>query len=433
MTGNAERAASTISAGKAGRFARAHGALVAVLVVALVLRLAYCFIIGPALVRNSAQDIGWLMVNGKIASDPYDQIARNIVLGKGYVDDSGRRNYERPPGYVLFLAGGYWLWGFDLWKVQLAQSVLDTVTCLLVFLLASRVLRDRQASLLAALLYAFFYKIINMVSRPMSETFYVFVLLVFLLLFVVSFSRSAFSFPAGLGLGLVTLTKPVTLLFPVVVVVLYLLRGRRSGLQRAVPFVLAFALTCFYPLLSNYRETGRLFFALGGGKIAYMGTAIDYSKTFRVEEQRLVDEIQRDAPDFPYEAEVDARLGSVAIHRILAAPWAYVERVAYRLFLFWVYPDCSTPLRAAKTSVGLLFSLVMCALAVYGAVVARAAGALLSPLVSLFLYCYGLYSLFYTTTRYASPLFPIVFILAAVGAMTLWRRRPLRADAESRV
>jgi hypothetical protein len=65
--------------------------------------------------------------------------------------------------------------------------------------------------------------------------------------------------------------------------------------------------------------------------------------------------------------------------------------------------------------------------AVYGAVVARAAGAVLSPLVSLFLYCYALYALIYATPRYASQLFPILFILAAMGVVTLWRKRPRRA------
>ena len=427
MSENADHTAPRTSTGSIERLAGAPGALGAVLLVALILRLAYCFILGPALVRHRAADLGWLVVNGRIASDPYDQIARNIVLGKGYVDDSGRRNYERAPGYVLFLAGGYRLWGFELWKVQLAQSVLDTLSCLLVFLVAMRVLRDHQAALLAAGLYAVYYKMINMVSRPMSETLYVFLLLLFLLLFVISFPRAGFSFTAGLGLGLVTLTRPITLFFPAVVVGLYLLRGWKGGVRRAVPFVLAFGLACFYLPLRNYRETGRLFFGLGGGKIAYMGAVIDYSKVFRGEEQRLVDEIQRDAPSFPYDVEVDSRLGTTAIRTILAEPWAYAGRVAYRLYLFWVYPDYSTPLMAAKSSLGLLFSLVMCGLAVYGAGVARAAGALLSPLVSLFLYCYGLYALIYATPRYATPLFPILFILAAMGAMTLWRGRPRRA------
>ncbi len=430
MSGTGRAAAPP--AGGFGRLAAAHGALGAVLLLALIVRLAYCFVIGPALVKGRAADLGWIMVNGRIGTDPYDQIARNLVAGKGYVDDTGRRNYERAPGYVLFLAGSYRLWGSEPWKVQLLQSVLDTASCLLVFLLAMRVLGDRAVALLAALLYAVYYKMVNMVSRPMSETLYVFLILVFLLLFVESFPKARFAFAAGAGLGLATLTRPVTLLFPAVAVVLYLLRGRRDGLRRAVPFALAFALTCVYVPLQNYRETGRVFFGLGGGKIMYMGTAIDYSKPFRGEEQRLVDEIQRDAPTFPYEPRVDAAFGSEALRRIAAAPWAYAGRVAYRLYLFWVYPDFSTPLMAVKSSAGLLLSLAVCALAAFGVVAARAAGAAVAPLLSLVLYCYALYALIYATPRYAMPFVPVLFILASAGALAAWRRRPRAAGGAPR-
>jgi len=392
-----------------------------VLFLALALRLVYCFVVNPVLSKTWGAELGWT-VEGKIAFDPYDQIARNLVLGKGYVDDTQRRNFERPPGYVFFLAGLYTLWGFDLWKIQLAQAVLDTVSCLLVFLIAARVLRDHRLAVAAAVFYALYYKMINMVTRPMSETLYVSLLLAFLLLFVLSFSRNAYAIAAGFALGLVTLTKPITLLFPAVAAVFYLLWSRRDGWRRTLLLVIPFLLLTAPVVVRNGIETGRFFFALGGGKIFYMGAVIDYSKPLRGEEMRLVKEIQRDSPTFPYDPEVDARLGAAALHRVRAAPLEYTGRVAYRLYLFWTYPDYSTPLMAVKTFLGLAFTVVLCALATRGVVAAQANGVAVASLLSVLLYSYGLHALIYAHPRYSLPVFPILFVFAPAGILALWRR-----------
>jgi 4-amino-4-deoxy-L-arabinose transferase-like glycosyltransferase len=402
--------------------ARSLKPLVLVFALALVVRLVYCFGISPLLNRRAGAELGWT-VNGKIAFDPYDQIARNLVEGKGYVDDTLRRNYERPPGYVFFLAGLYRLWGFDLWKVQIAQAVLDSASCVLVFLITALLFRDRRLAVWAAAFHALYYKMINMVTRPMSETLFAFLLLVFVLLFVLSFSSDLSAFAAGTALGLTTLTRPVTLLFPVVAAVLYLVRLRRHGWRRFLLLLVAFLLVTAPVVVCNGVETGHFFFALGGGKILYMGAVIDYSKPIRNEEMRLVNEIQKESPAFPYDADVDAKLGAAALRRIEAAPLAYAGRVLYRLYLFWTYPDYSTPLMAVKTLVGLLFSGGVCALAIFGMIAARAKKVAVAPLLSVVLYSYGLYALFYAHPRYSLVVLPILFVFAPAGAAALWRRR----------
>src|SRR6266849_5670559 len=70
----------------------------------------------------------------------YAQIARNLIDHRGYSDDEEEPympTYVRVPGYPLFLAGVYYVFGSDNnTGVRIIQASLDTTTCWLVALLA---------------------------------------------------------------------------------------------------------------------------------------------------------------------------------------------------------------------------------------------------------------------------------------------------------
>src|SRR4030042_6186871 len=166
-----------------------------VLCLALFLPLGYCLFLFAPLLENRGEELGWVM-DGKLAVDPYDAIARNLLAGKGYVDETGRRNLERLPLYPYLLVVIYKGFGSELWKLQAVQSLLDTLSCFLIFRLSRKTFRDPPAALLAAALYAVYFKMIVTVARPETETLYIFLLLVFLLVFVDSFARSDLAFLA---------------------------------------------------------------------------------------------------------------------------------------------------------------------------------------------------------------------------------------------
>jgi len=412
--------------GKGSRIVQTRILLV-ILGLSLCLRLIYSLALFTPLLHQKGEELGWV-VNGRLAVDPYDSIARNIVAGKGYVDDTGRVNFERTPLYTFFLALIYRSWGSELWKLQVVQSILDTVTCFLLFYLARKVLKSGTAALLAAAFYAVYFKMIAEVARPETETLYILVLMAFLALFTSSLDKKILALPAGIGLGLLTLCKPITLLFPVVVIAIYFLRVGPSRLKKAALFLSGF-LICVLPLfVRNDLLAGRLFFSTGGGKMLYMGTVIDYSRNFRNEEQRLIKDINAKYA-FPYRVEDDNALRNLAVRNIVRDPWGYLRRVATRVYLFWTYPDYSTPMMALKSLLVLGFNLSLLLLAFWGALLARKKGLSVAPFLGIFLYIYLAYALIYAYSRYSLPLFPMIFMFSSYGIMRLWEM----GKAKSRV
>lgn len=391
--------------------------LVMILCCSLLVRLVYSLAVFTPLLQRKGEELGWV-IEGRLAVDPYDSIARNILAGRGYVDDSGRVNYERLPLYTYFLVAIYGSWGPELWKLQIVQAILDTITCCLVFRLARRILKSGAAALLAAAFYAVYFKMIVGAARPETETLYTLVLMAFLAVFTSSRDRTALALPAGVALGLLTLCKPVTLLFPAVGTAIYFFRPDPARVKKAALFLSGF-LICVLPLfVRNGLLAGRMFFSTGGGKMLYMGTVIDYSRSFRSEEQRLVKDINARYA-FPYRVEDDNALRDQAVRNIAGDPWGYLRRAATRVYLFWTYPDYSTLLMAVKSLLVLGFNLSLLVLASWGTLLAGKRGLPVAPFLGLFLYIYLAHALIYAYSRYSLPLFPMIFMFSAYGIVRL--------------
>ena len=366
--------------------------------------------------------MGWI-IDGKLAIDPYDAIARNLLEGKGYVDGSGRINLERLPLYTYFLVVIYKLWGAELWKLQIVQSVIDTISCLLIYTLSLKLFRARPAALLAALLYAVYFKMIALVARPFNEALYILLLIAFCHLFINSFWKNKFSFFAGLLLGMLTLLKPVTLLFPPVAGALYFFRSEKKFIPKLIIFLTGFALLIIPLFIRNYLLERKIFFSAGGGKMLYMGAVFDYSRNFRREEARLMKEIGENY-SFQYSIEEDNLLRHKALAIIKEDPTEYIKKMIARLYLFWAYPDYSTTLMSAKSIFIMLFNIILIVLAVVGFCFARKQGVFYLPFLSIMLYFYCVYVLTYAYSRYSVPLYPLLFIFAASGALRLLSRKP---------
>lgn len=394
--------------------------LLFILGLALALRLVYSLVIFPSLLKHSGTELGWIR-NGQLAVDPYDTIARNILAGKGYVDDTGRVNFERPPLYTYFLVLAYKLWGVDLWKLQVVQALLDTLSCFLIYALAAKIFQDRRIPLLAAFLYAIYFKMINIISQPFSETLYIFLLLLFLWTFSASLQEDSLAFAAGLCLGLMTLAKPITLLYTLVAAGLYVYFRGKSTLRKILFFLIGVVILILPLLIRNYQLGGGFFLSTGGGRALCLGTVMDYSKNFREEELAEMKEINARSP-FAYSIEADRKLRKIAIANIVRDPAGYGKRVAVRLCLFWFYPDFSTRMMTLKTVCVGLLNFALLVLAAVGFYLAKKEK--LSYLIFFWtlLYFNFSYSLIYSHSRYSLPLFPILFMFSSYAIIRIWQK-----------
>ncbi len=397
-----------------------HKAVIPILLLALSLRLFFCLVLYPPILSNSGEELGWT-IEGELAVDPYDSIAKNIISGRGYISDSDHIDYERLPLYIYFLAAVYRIWGAEQWKFQVIQSLLDTISCLFIYFISLRIFKAKKSALFAALAYALYFKMIKVVASPIPETLYILLLLIYLYVFLLSLKKYKLAFLSGVLLGAMTLCKPVTMIFPVVAGIYYIAKLKRNSIKAAVLMFSGFLLLITPLYVRNYLWEGKVFFSTGAGKMLYLGTAIDYSKNFRSEDRRLLKEI-RDKYSYPYVPEVDHRLIKIAMERIRHDPWGYTKRLLHRLYLFWTYPDFSTRIMTIKTGSVSLFNLIVILLTILGFYSARNRRVLYQPFLLVLAYFYIIYVLIYACSRYSLPLFPILFIFGSYGLVSLSKK-----------
>jgi 4-amino-4-deoxy-L-arabinose transferase-like glycosyltransferase len=169
----------------------------------------------------------------------------------------------RTPGYPIFIAMIYALFGAKPWTVLLAQTFIDTLTIGVIFFSGNR-LFSRNSGLIASLFYAidpvpsFHALTLN------SETWFTFSLCVAGLLLIIGLQdRSHFSLViSGLLFGFATLIRPIAqylvIIFVPIILTMPPLQGlRRKALTSAI-FVLSFCVALSPWLGRNYFKYNAL-------------------------------------------------------------------------------------------------------------------------------------------------------------------------------
>lgn len=145
-------------------------------------------------------------------------LAVNLLDGRGYTSAT-RPPYAqtdwRTPLSPLFVAASYVIFGRSDYPVMYLQAMVDLITCAFVFQIGRKLFGVR-AGILATFLAATFVSSIAVTASLYTESLY--------FLLVVLFTRLLLDYPRigkgklfllGLVIGLATLTRPLTILYPV--------------------------------------------------------------------------------------------------------------------------------------------------------------------------------------------------------------------------
>jgi 4-amino-4-deoxy-L-arabinose transferase-like glycosyltransferase len=181
------------------------------------------------------------------------------VSSDGFVAET-----ERVPLYHLFLIPFRWVFGEALAPVLLVQSIIDSLTCVLIAKICATL--SWQIGLMAGLLAALWPNFIIHSQFIFSETLFVFLFTGFLYCIVrfVRTGRWSELAYAGTICGLAILTRPAALLVPllaalIVPFVAWRLRGRwLPGIGAALAMVMATLLVLSPLLLRNANNFGTL-------------------------------------------------------------------------------------------------------------------------------------------------------------------------------
>ena len=388
--------------------------------------------------------------------DRWLEVARNVLDGHGYslstykLSDAPSPTALRGPTVVYFFAATLWLLGDHLSSLLIAQWLLDVGTAFILFFIALDIFGDRRVGLVAALCFACYVPSLLFSLQPWSEPLATFLLASFTwsLLRALSQPETWRFLICGILLGLMSLTKPVMQLYPIVILALLIWRfGWRwqTVASRFTVLIVAFVVVMSPWVMRNYLIFDAFISSANGGKTLYssnytLGNS-DYMRLNSTQESSLalrhiLESRFGPAPGhsdlWSYakvkginEYELDQIAMQEAKKVIRTFPGRYAALSSLRVLRFWfhhrfiesiikgqlpLYPfltAASSALLLGLSIIGLLFF--------RGAWLSSAA-----PLIGLLAYYTVMHSLIHAITRYNVTVMPYVILFASYAIIRLF-------------
>ncbi len=235
---------------------RTGQALIVIMLIVVLIRLIFFFAIFKP--RYEQMNWGW--------DDNYDEVAENYVNGYGWVIKPGLTpTLVKPPMYPILLIALYSVTGplnlddmNDRFILAVVQSVIQALLCIFLYLITFRITKDKLFALLVPLLFALYPQSWLSSSLAHTESLYFLLMGLFVWMGIRLFDQPDVknALGAGLTLGILTLCRPVTLLFPVVLGMYLLFKYRVRGVILGFCLLLTFFASIAPWTIRNYLVSG---------------------------------------------------------------------------------------------------------------------------------------------------------------------------------
>lgn len=286
-----------------------------VVIVGIVLRLIWALLVHPEPTSDSAV---------------YVDRALSIANGHGYSMPDGTATAYWPVGYSAFLAAFLCILNDPHLAVIVSNVVLASLLMYLFYRLVGIVFEQREAVSLAVLVLAFYPDNIAYASLATSEVLGSVLLIAYLLLVLGKNRLSSIIF-SGIVIGLATLTKAQSILFPVLVFVLQFwlagTGGERFRAFRTLILTVLVAVLVVTPWgLRNYHHFDRFVLSTNGGINLFIGNN-EHSTgryIYTAEDSALFAGLG--------EVERDEKAKKMALEYIASEPITFLSRIPLKIF-----------------------------------------------------------------------------------------------------
>ncbi|MEW6201628.1 MAG: glycosyltransferase family 39 protein [bacterium] len=328
--------------------------LIAVIAVALALRLLFLFVVSPTLTSDSRS---------------YIYTAKTFISGSVPAEyESGRR---RAPGYPLFLAAIYQVSDENNFLVVSIQHLLGISVVWMVFYLCLIIFGSRWVALAASLLAASDFYILFYEHAVLSDFLQLFFLIsgIFTFALYIKEGKVAHLITAGIFAALLALTKDVFYLFPIVIIIaIFLYRGVKIPAWKGI----AAYIISFLVIVSGWQAREYL----TGDRIAkkpYLGRSLMVNAEFFLDYEspkykdlkelfKKYEHLRYDhGGDYSFielyvfnkyreqtgllEAEIDRIYTGAAMEAIRHYPWKYAGRILYNIYIMY-FPQSEYTMRS---------------------------------------------------------------------------------------
>ncbi|MCK9582757.1 MAG: glycosyltransferase family 39 protein [Endomicrobiales bacterium] len=311
-------------------FKKTHIILVAIILVGFLLRLSFFMAAKP-----------WDPIIEKekiIVSDAitYHEYAVNIVQNKIIASPDEFYDAFRTPGYPLFIASVYSVFGVKPWVVLLFQIVLNILGLLLVFMLGNIIFKSSKISLIATFMCAIDPHMIMYCSYLLADILFTVVFLASITSFVYWLKERKLWYVlfAGLFLGIAVLVRPIAQYFIFVYIIIMLLDRKimfRIKSKAIICITVAFFFIISFWMVRNYHDYG--VFAVShitGYNLHFNTIYTEVARTGKTYEE-VSDEFYKRAQDRGIEKIENPMMQSqiykeLAVEYIHKYPWTYFKR-----------------------------------------------------------------------------------------------------------
>jgi 4-amino-4-deoxy-L-arabinose transferase-like glycosyltransferase/predicted TPR repeat methyltransferase len=197
----------------------------------------------------------------------HHQWALAIVSGREFIADA----YFRAPLYPFSLALLYKVFGVNLFLTRLAQAVLGSSSCVLLYLTGRRIF-DERSGFYAGLVMAVYPLVVYFDGELLIPVLLIFLLLGGMFFLYLSETKPVFLVFAGFFFGLAAISRPNVLVFVGVLFFWFVFKYRRGWWQRVLPFYLMVSLPIVPVTVRNYVKSKSFVpIAWQGGTNFYIG------------------------------------------------------------------------------------------------------------------------------------------------------------------
>ncbi|HVG19349.1 MAG TPA: glycosyltransferase family 39 protein [Blastocatellia bacterium] len=216
-------------------------------------------------------------------TETYDQRAASILEGEGLlgpydIKPSKTVWLAQAPGYSIFLSGVYLIFGRDFYKVQLAQNALNSISPVLIFLIAGLIV-SWPVGVVSGLLAAISHHLGHISNFILPDSLSALPVLAGMLLLAIAgrrFKSYLFYAGAGAAFGLAAwLRSQAMLLALVVALILSLITSRRRPVVKRAALMAAASVLAIAPItIRNYLIYGEFVpINIGVGIVLWEGIA----------------------------------------------------------------------------------------------------------------------------------------------------------------
>lgn len=344
--------------------------------------------------------------------------------------DKGIFTYNNPqnptvfimPGHTILLAGFMKLFGLGQGGIQafrIFQSILQGISVYLLFLIGRRCYNSK-AAIIACIINAFYIPEFFSVGTILTEIEFkvFFLLLIYITIYAVETKNKKYYAAGGIIWGITCLFRPTAALYPIILFVLWIIY--RYSLGEIIKFSAA-ALLAFVIVMSpwwarNYITFNRLIpMTLSSGNPFLQGTYINYDQTVNYTPySKDRDEIQTNNTEME---TGKLRLSKYFKENPLKYIYWYTIGKTWRLWNapFYWKEIFNIPYLSAEIIHYIILGLGLLGLIMTKALKKSGGIFIILPIV----YITAAYLPFYTFSRYAYPVMPMVILLGGFGIYAL--------------